>query len=91
MRRDALRGKVPRQWLVRSGVRIACVRCARVRACVLWPGATVARAPITRLASTPSSSSLNARTHTHAQMGGGPRPVTDSWEHMWWDNLHWKR
>ena len=24
-------------------------------------------------------------------MGGGPRPVTDSWEHMWWDNLHWKR
>lgn len=25
------------------------------------------------------------------QMGGGPRPVTDSWEHMWWDNLAWKR
>ncbi|KAI8466144.1 MAG: hypothetical protein J3K34DRAFT_434638 [Monoraphidium minutum] len=24
-------------------------------------------------------------------MGGGPRPVTDSWEHMWWDSLHWKR
>lgn len=22
---------------------------------------------------------------------GGPRPVTDSWEHMWWDNLQWKR
>lgn len=30
--------------------------------------------------------------HTHTQMGiGGPRPVTDSWEHMWWDNLQWKR
>lgn len=27
----------------------------------------------------------------HMQLGGGPRPVTDSWEHMWWDNLHWKR
>ena len=25
------------------------------------------------------------------QMGGGPREVTDSWEHRWWDNLHWKR
>lgn len=25
------------------------------------------------------------------QMGGGPRAVNDSWEHMWWDNLHWKR
>jgi hypothetical protein len=25
------------------------------------------------------------------QLGGGPRPVNDSWEHMWWDNLHWKR
>ncbi|KAF5829137.1 hypothetical protein DUNSADRAFT_16508 [Dunaliella salina] len=24
-------------------------------------------------------------------LGGGPRPVTDSWEHMWWNNLHWKR
>ncbi|GAX83864.1 hypothetical protein CEUSTIGMA_g11289.t1 [Chlamydomonas eustigma] len=24
-------------------------------------------------------------------LGGGPRDVTDSWEHMWWDNLHWKR
>lgn len=24
-------------------------------------------------------------------MGGGPRPVTDSWEHMWWDSLQWKR
>lgn len=24
-------------------------------------------------------------------MGGGPRQVTDSWEHMWWDHLHWKR
>lgn len=39
MRRDALRGKVPKQWL----------------------------------------------------LGGGPRPVNDSWEHMWWDNLQWKR
>ncbi len=39
MRRDALRGQVPRRWLI----------------------------------------------------GGGPRPVTDSWEHMWWDSLHWKR
>lgn len=25
------------------------------------------------------------------QVGGGPRNVTDSWEHMWWDHLHWKR
>lgn len=24
-------------------------------------------------------------------VGGGPRNVTDSWEHMWWDHLHWKR
>lgn len=37
-------------------------------------------------------SSLTHPHDTHLQMGiGGPRPVTDSWEHMWWDNLQWKR
>lgn len=25
------------------------------------------------------------------QLGGGPRLVNDSWERMWWNNLHWKR
>ncbi|KAG2451035.1 hypothetical protein HYH02_004304 [Chlamydomonas schloesseri] len=24
-------------------------------------------------------------------LGGGPRLVNDSWERMWWNNLHWKR
>lgn len=34
---------------------------------------------------------LQGKVPRYWGLGGGPRPVTDSWEHMWWDNLHWRR
>ena len=83
MRRQALGGKVPRNWLVRDvtinnmpplgiilSLSIPNLRFHAILCCLFH---------------------LKTNLNPPPQLGGGPRPVTDSWEHMWWDNLHWKR
>ena len=124
MRRDALRGQVPRTWMVGGaalGFGCWCYACsykafgassvallkehwtsfaimgrpascgfrctcaARVLLVCCTCAACAARARAAHPAHTPPPRLLRA------PQIGGPRPVTDSWEHMWWDNLHWKR